>query len=123
MKILLFLLLPFLAQAQKLTFLEGAGISPVHIESLGIESGWVEVWIGPMAQNGQIFYIDIGYWDQIESIDIVQITWVDTKKARVFSRKEDSHKRTVASLGAISSFGGKRGTWIRWEYKVNFKRT
>lgn len=56
--------------AQCVTFHEGAGINPRHIESIGRDSGWVEYWAGPMAISGQVIKINFENWSEIENIFI-----------------------------------------------------
>lgn len=117
MKYLLPLLfLPLFAQAQTITFHEGAGLNPRHIESLGPDSGWVEVWVGPMATSGCVFDI------KLES------------PSEMISWQSFTECYTAPTPGNFYCYGSefgiklhsinkcKHGTMIRVEYKVKYTR-
>ena len=106
------------AQSVKLTFHEGAGIDPFHIESIGQTEGFVEIWIGKMAVPGQVFKIQFDYWDKIDVVDIYLFT-------------EDGTKRFLASsygysskswIGLHDKYARPNGYYQKIYYKVKLKK-
>jgi len=118
MKTLIFLLLSLQCASQTLTFHEGAGTNPKHFESIGRESGWVEVWIGQMPKNGPILRVWFPYWDEIESIELSLTDWHGNKRSIGFP------KPTIKNgwYGCLANNSNMAGDWIRWEYKIKLKK-
>lgn len=110
------LLLPFFAQSQTITFHEGAGLNPRHIESLGPDSGWVELWVGPMAMEGEVVRIVFPDPKEIDSI----VVW----------SKSDREANTHTFIPIISgnaaflstTKGAELGRWINFSYSVKRKK-
>ena len=110
--------LPLIASAQTLTFHEGAGINPKHIESLGYDSGWVDVWVGPMAKDGDIIRIHLEDWGQIERIDIV-LYGMGNVQHGYFNPKSTKPEHGWFGCNGLARSAGH---WIRIEYKAKRKK-
>jgi hypothetical protein len=63
---------PFHLFAQSIEFFGGAGIAPRHIECLSKDSGWVQLTIGPMSQDGPVFMLNFFEHENIESVTMWQ---------------------------------------------------
>lgn len=114
------LFLPIFTTAQTITFHEGAGLNPRHIESLGPDSGWVELWVGPMAMESQFFkvWFSKAEWESIESIKVVMKSDDGFQSAIIYPNA----KSNTTWFGALSRQKNKAGTWIRQEYKIKYKK-
>lgn len=121
MKYLLPLLfLPLFAQSQTITFHEGAGLNPRHIESLGPDSGWVEVWVevwvGPMAMAGEVVKIVFPDPKEIDNI----VVWSK-------SDREVNQHTFIPIISGNAAFlsttkGAELGRWINFSYSVKRKK-
>ena len=118
MKTLIFLLLSLQCAAQSLTFHEGAGTNPKHLESLGRESGWVEVWVGPMAFDGQVLKIYFDYWKEIESVEL-KVYGFDKVQ---FGTVEMNTKTPADAWVGVATLAKPAGFGIKVKYTVNFKK-
>ena len=117
---LLLSILPLFALAQRVEFFGGAGLNPWHIESIGADSGWVQVTVGPMATEGQVFKIHFPQW---ESIDTVHMVVFDGKQRIVATLTVKKANRPENDwVGYICFPATNPGETIFFRYTVKRKR-
>jgi hypothetical protein len=118
MKTILLLFLPFATYCQTVTFHDGAGINPFHIERLGPESGFVQLWVGPMAKKGEILKVWFDNWEQIDKIEITLIDWDGAHRSVGYPK----NRKNENWYGCYANIPNKIGDYIRWEYKITLKK-
>ncbi len=110
------LFLPLFAQAQTISFHEGAGLNPRHIESLGPDYGWVELWVGPMAIDGQVLKIVVERWDEVEKIE-VRSFFVKYSQGAINPTSIEKQQWIGFQVRGV-----EQGDFIRFEYTVKRKK-
>ena len=107
------------AQSPKLTLCSGAGTNPRHIESLGAGTGWVEIWVGPMATGEQVLKIYPEHWGDIETISVL-LYGLGKPQHTEYIITHDAQK-TDCWFG-ITAAPKNIGTWIRIEYAIKYRK-
>jgi hypothetical protein len=87
MRVFTLLLIPFFTSAQRVEFFGGAGLNPWHIESIGADSGWVQVTVGPMAAEGEVLKVHIPQWESIDTVNMVAFAGKQSIVATLWVKK------------------------------------
>jgi hypothetical protein len=115
LKVLLFLLFPIFASAQRVVIGTGAGNNPVILPAFDDYGGKFVIWVGDMPIGKEILTLWIKDPQNVESIDFFLGSDFETKGGTFFV----SEKNCIFSATVLNA---KKGDKITVEYSINYKK-